>query len=51
MLSLAYNDFVGCGHAIQNPYGKGMPTDLRPCLLAPDTLIGLSITNNIFVRF
>ncbi|ATP11971.1 hypothetical protein BHOIPH791_14150 [Bartonella henselae] len=35
----AYNDFVGCGYAIQYPFGKSITTDCVPCFLAPGTLL------------
>ncbi len=31
----AYNDIVGCGYAIQYPFGKGVTTGYVPCFLAP----------------
>ncbi|WP_254493433.1 hypothetical protein [Bartonella sp. B1099] len=35
----AYNDLVGCGYAIQYPYGKSVTTDYAPCFSAPGILM------------
>ncbi len=39
-MSIAYSDLIGCSYVIQYPYGKNIATDLVPCFLAPDTLLG-----------
>ncbi len=36
----AYNNIVGCGCAIQYPYGESITTDCVPCFSAPGTLLG-----------
>ncbi|WP_332060812.1 antA/AntB antirepressor family protein [Bartonella sp. CB74] len=44
-MSVTYSGLVGCSYVIQYPYGESVTTDYRPCLLAPDTLFRVSLTN------
>ncbi|ATP11955.1 hypothetical protein BHOIPH791_13410 [Bartonella henselae] len=41
----AYNNIVGCGYAIQYPYGKGITTGYVPCFSAPGALHRVSMKN------
>ncbi|WP_375689719.1 hypothetical protein [Bartonella sp. AP57NXGY] len=41
----AYNGFVGCGYAIQYPFGKGITTGYVPCFSAPGALHRVSMKN------